>query len=102
MGSAHLSLNPQINMIQTTIKLIQHIFFLVIDISGTIFGASLIYIGWRMRGDSPLPLDTTGWVVIVLGTLSFSIHGTHYIWARIHGSDFFHTTRKEELPYFDK
>lgn len=84
---------------RATVELIQHIFFLVIDISGAIFGATLLYIGWRMKGDNPLPLNISGWVVFVLGCLSFSIHGTHYVWARIHGSDFFHTTRKEELPY---
>ena len=76
------------------IKVIQHLFFLVIDTSGTIFGASLVYIGWRMRGAHPLPLGPSGWVVFSLGLLSFSIHGTHYVWARVHGSDYFVTTNK--------
>lgn len=82
-------------MIKATVEFIQHLFFLVIDISGTIFGAILIYIGWRLKSGDPLPLNVSGWIIFSLGLLSFSIHGIHYVWARVHGSDYFVTTRKK-------
>jgi hypothetical protein len=75
------------------INRIQYIFWLVIDISGSIFGISLIYIGWNLKGDTPMSLEVAGWTVFGLGSLSLSVHGVHYLWSRFHCSDFFHTTK---------
>jgi len=80
---------------QSIVRTTKYLFALLIDISGTIFGGVLMYVGWNVKSDQPMSLEVAGWIVFSLGVLSFSIHGTHYVWAKLYGSRYFRTTQYE-------
>ncbi|OGN27634.1 MAG: hypothetical protein A2941_01430 [Candidatus Yanofskybacteria bacterium RIFCSPLOWO2_01_FULL_49_17] len=73
-------------------EFIRRIFYTFLDISGSLLGIFLIWLGFWMRNYS-LP-TLISWVVLVLGVCALAIHATHYIIARKRGSSYFHTTRR--------
>lgn len=78
---------------KTVIERIKKFFYLALDISGSLLGIFLMIVGWSMKNGRPLP-DMTNWMVFGLGVAALLIHGSHYLIARKHGSEYFHTTRK--------
>ena len=78
---------------KTVIALIKKSFYLALDISGSLLGIFLMIVGWSMKNGRPLS-DMTNWMVFGLGVAALLIHGSHYLIARKHGSEYFHTTRK--------
>ena len=78
---------------KTLIELIKKFFYLALDISGSLLGIFLMILGWWMKGGRPLP-DMTNWIVFGLGVAALLIHGSHYLIARKHGSEYFRTTRR--------
>ena len=76
-------------------NLIKRFFYLFLDISGSLLGIFLIFLGWWMGSGKPTP-SYAHWIVIGLGIAALLIHGSHYVIARRHGSEYFRTTRKDK------
>ena len=79
----------------TITEIVKHFFYLFLDVSGSLLGIFLIILGWWLKNGRPAP-DITSWVVLGLGIAALLIHASHYIIATKHGSEYFHTTRKDK------
>jgi len=73
-------------------RIIKNFFYTFLDISGSLLGISLVIFGWWSIDGKPTPVFIS-WIIIGVGVLALFIHASHYVIAKKHGSDYFHTTQ---------